>query len=86
MAIPTKLCESREFIIPFTYVDGNCIISNVLPSEDDLVHLPILDITSQEAWVPKRRPIIEFDHVLYQSMKNRSSKIKIGSIQAKVIQ
>ena len=63
MVIPQT--EGPDVIIPFTYSEGNHVIPNEMPTEEDKKNLPIYDITGTEGWDPLDCPIEHFDQSLY---------------------
>ena len=65
MVIPQM--EGPDVIIPFTYSEGNHVIPNEMPTEEDKNTLSIYDITGKEGWDPLDRPTQVFDQALYDN-------------------
>jgi len=63
MTIPVE--DGPDIIIPFTYSEGNHVVLNEMPSDEDKNNLPIYDITGPEGWDPRERPTAHFDQSLY---------------------
>ena len=55
--------DESHVILPFTFVNGNAIMYNRLPSTEELEDLPMYDLTpsADDDWEPKDFPTIEFD-------------------------
>ena len=65
MVIPQT--EGPDVIILFMYSEGNHVIPNELPSEEDKDTLPIYDITGKEGRDPLDHPTETFDQSLYDN-------------------
>ena len=77
MVIPVE--DGPDVIIPFTYTEGNFVILNELPTEEDKDTLPIYDITGTEGWNPRERPTEHFDMSLYdEALPQRRNSLRRG--------
>ena len=48
MIIPKPDSLSEDVIVPFTYTEGNFIVSNFMPTDEECKELSVHDITSKE--------------------------------------
>ena len=75
MVIPVE--DGPDVIIPFTYTEGNFVILNEFPTEEDKNTLPIYDITGTEGWNPHERPTDHFDMSLYdEALPQRRNSVR----------
>ena len=66
MVIPQA--EGPDVIIPFIYSEGNHVIPNEMPTEEDKNSLSIYyEITGTEGWDPTDRPTESFDQSVYDN-------------------
>jgi len=82
--IPCDVTGEYEVIIPLTFFEGHTILFLSVPTQEEINALPIIDITSKEAWMPRSHPKCDFD--FDQFMSNKWSGMLQGNIHPEYLE